>query len=105
MISHANQDNIMAFVKKIKVIYGENLAKKARMVQDYLGMTFNYSFDDEVRINMSQYILKVITEFPQEILGMCATPAADHLYNIQENGKKPNKELAEAFHHMTLKIP
>jgi hypothetical protein len=46
----------MAFVKKIKDIYGENLAGNVRMVHDYLGMTFHYSFDDEVRINMSQYI-------------------------------------------------
>jgi hypothetical protein len=52
------------------------------MVHNYLGMTFDYSFDDEVRINMHQYISKVIKEFLQEILGMCATPAADHLYKI-----------------------
>ncbi len=38
----------MAFVQKIKDIYGENLAEKVRMVHDYLGMTFYYSFDDEV---------------------------------------------------------
>jgi hypothetical protein len=72
----------MAFVKKIKVIYGENLAEKVGTLHNYLGMTFNYSFDDEVRINMNQYISKVIKEFPQEILGMCTTPAAAHLYKI-----------------------
>jgi hypothetical protein len=81
-INHASQDNIMAFVKKIKDIYGENLAEKVGMVHDYLGMTFDYSFDDKVRINMNQDISKVIKEFPQEILGICATPAADHLYKI-----------------------
>jgi hypothetical protein len=64
-------------------------------------MTFNYSFDNEVRINMNQYLSKVIKEFPQENLGMCTTPTADHLYKTQENGKKLNEELAEAFHHMT----
>jgi hypothetical protein len=82
MISHTSQDNIMAFMKKIKDVYGENLAEKVGTVHDYLGMTFDYSFDNEVRINMNQYLLKVIKEFPQEILGMCATPAADHLYKI-----------------------
>jgi hypothetical protein len=35
---------------------------------------------------------------------MCATPAADHLYKIQENGKKPNEELVEAFHHTTYQL-
>ncbi len=104
MISHTSQDNIMAFVKKIKDIYGENLAENVGTVHDYLGMTFDYSFDDEVRINMNQYLSKVIKEFSQEILGLCATLAADHLYKIQENGKKLNEELVEAFHHTTYQL-
>jgi hypothetical protein len=53
MISHTNQDNIMAFVKNIKDIYGENLAEKVGTVHKYLGMTFDYSFDNKVRINMN----------------------------------------------------
>jgi hypothetical protein len=104
MISHTSQDDIMAFTKKIKYIHGENLAEKVGTVHDYLEMTFNYSFDDKVRINMNPYLSKVIKEFPQEILGMCATPAADHLYKNQENGKKLNEELAEAFHHTTYQL-
>jgi hypothetical protein len=40
MINHTSQDNIMDFVKKIKDIYGENLAEKVGTVHDYLGMTF-----------------------------------------------------------------
>ncbi len=98
MISHTSQDNTMAFMKKIKDIHRENFAEKVGTVHDYLGMTFYYSFGDEVRINMNQYILKVIKEFPQEILGMCATPAADHLHKIRENGNKLNEELANSFH-------
>jgi hypothetical protein len=42
-------------------------------------MTFDYSFDDKVQINMRKYLSKVIKEFPQEILGMCATPTAGHI--------------------------
>jgi hypothetical protein len=82
MISYTSQDDSMAFVKKIKDIYGENLAEKVGTVHDYLGMTFDNSFVDKVRINMNPYLSKVIKEFPQEILGMCATPAADHLYKF-----------------------
>ncbi len=82
MISHTSQDNIMAFVKKIKDKYGKNLEEKVGTVHDYLGMTFDYSFDNKVRINMNQYISKVIKEFPQVILGMCTTPAVDHVYKI-----------------------
>jgi hypothetical protein len=104
VISHTSQEDIIAFMKKIKDMYGENLAEKVGTVHDYLGMTFDYSFDKEVRINMNQYLSKVIKEIPQEILGMCTTPAADHLYKIQENGKKLNEELTEAFHHTTYQL-
>jgi hypothetical protein len=86
MIRHTNQDDIMAFVKKIKDIHGENLAEKVGTIHNYLGMMFDYSFNNKVRINMSQYISNVIKEFPQEISRMCTTPAADHLFKIQENG-------------------
>jgi hypothetical protein len=53
-LSHTSQDNIMALGKKIKDVYGENFAEKVGTVHDYLGMTFDYSFDDKVRINMNQ---------------------------------------------------
>ena len=48
---------------------------------------------------MWDYIRKVIGEFPEEITGVCATPASDYLFKVRENGTKLNEELAEAFHH------
>ena len=47
------------------------------MTHDYLGMTFDYAFEGEVRINMCKYLSKVIENFPEEITGVSATPAAD----------------------------
>jgi len=71
MISHLSQDKIMKVVQEIKDIYGENLVETVGTVHDYLGMTFDYSFTREVRIN--------IKDFPKEITGTCTTPASDHL--------------------------
>ncbi len=56
MISHLSQDEIMKVVQQIKDIYGENLAETSGTVHDYLGMTFDYSFTKEVRINMWDYL-------------------------------------------------
>ncbi len=95
---------VSMYLQQIKDIYGENLAEKVGTVHNHLGMTFDYSFDDKVRINMNQYISKVIKEFPQGILEISATPAADHLYKIWENGKTLNEEPAEAFHHTTYQL-
>jgi len=59
-------------VQWIKDIYGENLAETVGIMHDYLGMTLDYSFANEVRINMWDYLRNVIKEFPEEITGTCA---------------------------------
>jgi hypothetical protein len=104
MISHLSQDKIMKVVQGIKDIYGENLAETVGTVHDYLGMTFDYSFTKEVRINMWDYLRKVIKEFPKDIAGVCATPASDHLFKVQEDGRKLSKELAEVFQHTVYQL-
>jgi hypothetical protein len=48
---------------------------------------------------MWDYLRKVMKEFPKVITGVCATPASDHLFKVQENRRKPSKELADVFYH------
>jgi hypothetical protein len=104
MISHVNQDKILKFVKCIKDIYGDNLAKNVGMTHNYLGMTFDYAFKREVQINMCKYLSKVIEEFPEEITGVSAKPAADHLFKVREDGRKLSKEQADVFHHTVCQL-
>ena len=85
MISHVSQCKILKFVRHIKDIYGDNLAKNAGTTHDYLGMTFDYAFEGEVWINMCKYLSKVIEDFPEEITGVSATPAADYLFKVRED--------------------
>jgi hypothetical protein len=53
---------------------------------------------------MWDYIKKVIREFPEEITGVCVTPASDYLFKVREDGTKLNEELAEAFHHTVYQL-
>jgi hypothetical protein len=99
MISHVSQDKIMRVVQGIKDIYRENLAETVGTLHDYLGMTFDYSFAKEVRVNMWDYLRNVIKEFPEEITRTCATSASDHHFKVREDGRKLSEELADAFHH------
>jgi hypothetical protein len=78
MISHADGKVINVFLWDLKDIYGDNLAENTGKIHEFLEMQFNFSFQDEVRINMTQYISKVIAEFLEERVGKSATPAADH---------------------------
>jgi hypothetical protein len=106
MISHLSQDKIIKVVQGIKYIYGENLVEIVGTVHDYLGMTFDYSFTREVRINMWDYLGRVIKEFPEEITGTCATPApaSDHLFKVCKDGRELNEEHTDAFHHTVYQL-
>ena len=67
-------------------------------------MTFDFSFTKEVKVNMWDYLRKVIKEFPEEITGVCATLAGDYLFKVRDDGKKLNEEQAEAFHHTVYQL-
>ncbi len=61
----------------------DNLAETTGSVRDYLGMIFDFSERDKVKINMTEYLLKVIADLPEEIIGKAATPAGDHLFKVK----------------------
>jgi hypothetical protein len=54
MISHSSGKTISKFLCALKDIYGDNLAESTGKIHDYLGMTFNFSLQDEALINMTQ---------------------------------------------------
>jgi hypothetical protein len=103
-MSHVSRDKIMKIVQEIKNIYGKNLTKNIGKVHDYLGMTFDFSFTKEVKVNMWDYLRKVIKEFPEEITGVCATPAGEYLFKVRDDRRKLNEEQAEAFHHTVYQL-
>jgi hypothetical protein len=57
--------------KKLNVVRGPK--------HDYLGMNLDFSTKGTVNIEMTPYINKIITVFPEKITGVQSTPAADHI--------------------------
>ncbi len=104
MISCSSSKAISKFLRALKDIYGDNLTESTGKIHDYLGMTFNFSLQDEVKINMTQYISKVIEAFPKEIVGKATTPAGDHLFKVREDEQKLDEEQADAFHHTAYQL-
>lgn len=83
MISHLNQEDVLQVIQQMKDNYGGNL--KGRMVGSvhaYLGITVEYLYSKELQINMWDYLRKVIQGLPEEITGVCATPASDYLFKV-----------------------
>ncbi len=104
MISHSSNEAILQFLRTLKDIYGDNLAENSGRIHDYLGMVFDFLDQEKVKINMTKYLLKVIADFPEEIIGKAATPAGDHLFKVRDEGRKLNEEQADAFHHTVYQL-
>jgi hypothetical protein len=104
MISHKNILEIVVFIQELKRIYEDNLEESTGQKHDYLGMIFNFSSQDKVKMNMTQYMSKIIKDFPEEILEKQATPAGDHLFKVREDGTKLNEEQVDAFHHTMYQL-
>ena len=54
MISHTSNEAISQFLRALKDIYRDNLAENTGKVHDYLGMIFDYSDRDKVKIDMTK---------------------------------------------------
>ena len=72
---------------------------------DYLGMILDYSVDGEVQIDMTDYVKKMVSEFPQDALQgpKVSTPASQNLFKVDKRSPRLDKESAELFHSFVLK--
>jgi hypothetical protein len=94
------------FEKWLNKMYGTHGKVKSTRgkVHDYLGMTFDYSQDGKVVIDMSDYIIAMIEDFPYKLkpTDVAPTPAADDLFAAGDS-EKLNKEQQELFHTFVAK--
>ena len=67
-------------------------------------MTLGYNIDGKVQITMFEYIAKIIEEFPMELDGEPTSPAANHLFEVDDNGIKLKPEQKDLFHEFVAKF-
>eukprot|EP00957_Ditylum_brightwellii_P091533 6969889-Ditylum_brightwellii.AAC.1 len=53
---------------------------------------------------MFDYISKLLTDPPEEFDGEAATPAANHLFEVNNEAEKLKEEDAELFHHLVAQL-
>ena len=74
-------------------------------IQEYLGMAINYMEKGKVSFSMPQYIEDLLLECRESIMkGTSTTPAANHLFQINENAEKLGTTDAVLYHHLVTKI-
>ena len=69
-------------------------------------MIFDFSQKGKVMVNMIEYIRGIIDQFPEEIVAIRTSPAADHLFTVRDESlSKPlPEEQARAFHHALAQL-
>jgi hypothetical protein len=105
-ISHVDPDVIEEIIKKISDKYGKEdpVTVNRGKIHDYLGMTIDFSCEGKVKFTMHDYIENVLYDAPASMNGTAATPAANHLFEINATSSKLCPEDAETFHHITAQL-
>jgi Reverse transcriptase (RNA-dependent DNA polymerase) len=107
-ISHVEEAVVEEIVAKLQEEYGKEapISVNRGKVQDYLGMKIDFSNEGKVIFSMKEYIKGMLEECPEELLkaGAAKTPAASHLFEINEKATKLDDEKAEIFHHLVAKL-
>ncbi len=105
-VSHFDPHKITKFGDWLSATYEVTVVLHQGKVHDYLGMIFNFSKKGKVMVNMIEYIKNIIDDFPEEIVGTKTTPAADHLFEVQDKSLAMllPEEQAMAFHHATAQL-
>jgi hypothetical protein len=67
-------------------------------------MTLDYSKPGKVNILMINYVKGMLSNLPDEMNGEGARPAANHLFQVNLDAKKLDKETAQFFHHNVAKL-
>jgi hypothetical protein len=106
-ISHANVFVVDDVVNLVKEELGKDLEVTVRLgkVHDYLGIRFNFTQTGRVTMTMHNYISELINACPDNLMkGTANSPAGNHLFNVNPDCEKFDKENAVMFHHLTAKL-
>jgi hypothetical protein len=67
-------------------------------------MTLDYTENGVVKIDMRDYVSKILEELPKDMEGTATTPAASHLFQIRDESMKLDEEDAAFFHTTVAKL-
>jgi Reverse transcriptase (RNA-dependent DNA polymerase) len=73
-------------------------------LHDYLGMTLDFSTDGQVSIRMQDYVENMVADLPASFDGTALTPAAEHLFKVNDKAEKLDDDDSDLFHSTTAKI-
>jgi hypothetical protein len=105
-ISHMSSNVVTSVIEQLDETFGKEapLTVTRGKVHEYLGMTLDYSEPGKVKVYMVDYIKGMLEQLPVDMDGIAATPAASHLFEVNENPDLLNEGKAQFFHHNLAKL-
>ena len=104
-ISQMESKTVTDVIATINQEFGKEtpITVKRGKVHDYLGMTLDYSKEGKVMVKMLDYVDNMLRGAPADMAGESATPAGNHLFQVNEEGTKLDEEKAQVYHHIVAK--
>jgi hypothetical protein len=108
-ISHVDPEVNTTILGLIDAEFGKEapLTVTRGKIHEYLGMTLDFTTKGKVKIIMIDYAKKMIIDIPEEFAeefdGEAPTPAANHLFTVDENQTKLDEKRAQFFHTYVAK--
>jgi hypothetical protein len=104
-ISHIDPDVNTSIIELIDAEFGKEapLTITRGRIHDYLGMTLDYTEKGKVKIKMLDYVDKMLADLPAEMDGEAPTPAANHLFAVDDDQAKVTEQKAQFFHTYVAK--
>ena len=105
-ISHVDNKVVDNIIKTIELEFGKEapLTIRRGKLHDYLGMVLDFTNPGKVAIRMEDYITNMLTQLPEDMDGVAMTPAAEHLFKVNDTPTYLNEEEAMFSHHNVAKL-
>jgi hypothetical protein len=111
-ISHVDAKVVTTILNLLDAKYGQEIVggKRAALtinrgrIHDYLGMTLDYSKRGYVKLNMVDYVDKILKEMPKEMDGTATSPATEYLFKIIDGVQTLDEPTSEVFHATVAKL-
>ena len=107
-ISHVDPEVVTEVIGWLEGEFGAEapLTVTRGKVHEYLGMTLDFTERGKVKFTMIDYIENMLADLPSDMDGEAVTPAANHLFEVNENTAEMqlDPETADLFHHFVAKL-
>ena len=104
-VSHEEEKVLDEFIGMMEKEFGQDapLSVACGPIQEYLGMTLDFSEKGRVVVIMSNYVKSMLNDASLSLDGKAATPVAGHLFKVkEENPKLLDKARKELFVHLVM---